>query len=65
MAKPPNYKAGARQISRVSNVCYKKKCCILDNPLVNTSALIVHIKVIIDNADGIVTIPSSINHKSF
>ena len=60
MAKPPNYKAGARQISRVSNVC-----CILDNPLVNTSALIVHIKVIIDNADGRVTIPSSINHKSF
>ena len=33
--------------------------------LVNTSALIVTIMVIIDNADGIVTNPNSINHKSF
>ena len=24
MAKPPNYKAGACQSSRVSNICYKK-----------------------------------------
>ena len=40
-----------------------KSRCISDNPLVKTSALIVHIKVTIDNAE--VTIPSSINHKSF
>ena len=36
-----------------------------DDPLVNTSALFYHIIVIIDSADGIVTIRSSINHKSF